>query len=95
MSVEDKLTSPSLQWRAGSTATLWFTGSVVKLFYALGARVNAHGLDRFLRILDERADIEGRQRGLLTGKRKMRVRRSKDLFQNSFESCFSVCVIYR
>ena len=29
----------------------------------------AHGLDGFLELLDRRADINGRQRGLITGMR--------------------------
>ncbi|KIW02355.1 uncharacterized protein PV09_06177 [Verruconis gallopava] len=64
--VEDKLTCPSLRWRAGSTATLWFTGSLAKLFLKLGARTEVHGLDEFVKLLDERMDIEKRTSGLLT-----------------------------
>ena len=66
-SIEDKLTCPSLRWRYGSTATLLFTGTLAKIFLNVGARADVHGLDGFVKLLDERRDIEGRERGLLTG----------------------------
>jgi hypothetical protein len=68
MSVEDKLTCPSLRWRYGSTAALLFTGTLAKLFLKVGtSKTEVYGLDGFLKLLDERMDIEARQRGLLTG----------------------------
>jgi hypothetical protein len=67
MSVEDKLTCPSLRWRAGSTATLLFTGTLTKIFLNVGARADVHGLDGFVKLLDARSDIPDRERGLLTG----------------------------
>ena len=69
VSVEDKLTCPSLRWRAGSTATLLFTGTLAKLFLNLGAKADVYGLDGFVKLLDERTDVQGRKRGLLTGKK--------------------------
>ena len=35
---------------------------------------DAHGLDGFLELLDKRADIDGRQRGLITGMREQRIK---------------------
>lgn len=65
--LDERLTCPSLRWRAGSTATLLFTGTLAKIFLNIGARADIHGLDGFVKLLDERRDIEGRERGLLTG----------------------------
>jgi monolysocardiolipin acyltransferase len=67
MSVEDALTCPSLRWRAGSSAALLFTGTLAKIFLNVGARADVHGLDKFVKLLDERSNIEGREKGLLTG----------------------------
>lgn len=67
--VEDKLTAPSARWRRASTVTLFFTGGLAKLFLKTGTAKNeVHGLEAFVKLLDERSDVAGRQRGLLTGK---------------------------
>ena len=58
---------PSLLWRAGSTAIIGFTGSLTRAFMHVPNWQDAHGLDGFLELLDKRADIDGRQRGLITG----------------------------
>jgi monolysocardiolipin acyltransferase len=70
MFVEDKLTRPSLLWRAISTVTLAFTGTISKIFLIFAARAEAHGLDGFLDILKEREDVSKRRKGLLTGKNR-------------------------
>lgn len=56
----------------------------------------AHGLDGFLRLLDERADVDKRQRGLVTGKQALKaileILKSYNLssqFQTTF-ACTSV-----
>lgn len=36
-------------------------------FLRVLSRAEAHGLDKFLALLDERADVAGRERGLITG----------------------------
>lgn len=45
-----------------------FTGSISRAFLFGVNRTYVHGLDQFLEILDGRADAEGRERGLITGK---------------------------
>lgn len=37
------------------------------------SHAEVHGLDEFTKLLDERADIDGRTRGLLTGKARLTV----------------------
>jgi monolysocardiolipin acyltransferase len=60
---------PSLPWRIGSALTIGTVGSLCRTFlYALN-ETETVGLDRFLKILDERRDLDGRTRGLLTGMR--------------------------
>jgi len=66
MTVEGNLTSPGLRWRAASTATILFTGTLAKVFLNVACRTETHGLDRFLKVLEEREDVGGRERGLLT-----------------------------
>jgi len=58
---------PSLAWRLASTATLGGTGHLCKSFLFALNRVQVHGLDGFLELLDERKDIQARERGLITG----------------------------
>lgn len=43
------------------------TGGLSRVFYYGLNRVEVVGLDRFLQTLDKRKDIEGRERGLITG----------------------------
>jgi len=38
-------------------------------FLRVLSRSETHGMDKFLELLDERADVEGRERGLITGMR--------------------------
>ena len=58
---------PSLLWRAGSTAIMGFVGTLTRAFMHGPNWQDAHGLDGFLELLDKRADVGGRQRGLITG----------------------------
>lgn len=44
-----------------------FTGTLSRAFLFGLNRTEVHGLDDFLEVLDGRADIEGRERGLITG----------------------------
>lgn len=67
MSSETPPYEPSLPWRMGASFTMGVIGSLSRSFlYALN-HTEAVGLDRFLEKLDERRDVEGRTRGLLTG----------------------------
>jgi monolysocardiolipin acyltransferase len=36
------------------------------------SKVETHGMDGFLKLLDEREDVGGRERGLITGMREAR-----------------------
>jgi monolysocardiolipin acyltransferase len=66
MRPEEQPEAPSLPWRAASATVMGTVGLLCKGFLALN-RVETHGMDKFLKLLDERKDVEGRQRGLLTG----------------------------
>ncbi len=58
---------PSLPWRFTSSVIMGLTGSLSRGFlYGLN-RIEVVGLDRFLETLDKREDIDGRERGLITG----------------------------
>ncbi|KAI1504268.1 hypothetical protein F5X99DRAFT_373066 [Biscogniauxia marginata] len=60
------LQQPSLPWRMTSSLVMGLTGSLSRGFlYGLNS-VEVVGLQRFLDILDQREDIEKRQRGLIT-----------------------------
>jgi monolysocardiolipin acyltransferase len=65
---EDLPYAPSLSWRIASTATIAITGFLAKAFVRVACTTEVHGLDEFLKLLDERKDVDGRQRGLITGK---------------------------
>lgn len=58
--------APSVPWRAASTLTMGAVGLLCKGFLALN-KIEMHGMERFLRLLDERQDPGQRQRGLITG----------------------------
>ena len=60
---------PSLSWRIGSSTIMGLTGTITRIFMNVPNSQRSHGLDRFLSLLDERADPRERQRGLLTGER--------------------------
>lgn len=61
-------TQPSLPWRIGSSVTIGAVGAFCKTFlYGLNDS-EAVGLDRFLKVLEERRDVGARTKGLLTGK---------------------------
>ena len=44
------------------------TGGLTRVFYYGLNRVEVTGLDKFLQTLDKRKDVEGRTRGLITGR---------------------------
>ena len=58
---------PSLPWRIGSASVMGVIGALTRVFMHGTNTQNTHGLDGFLRLLDDRADPERRQRGLVTG----------------------------
>lgn len=58
---------PSLPWRFSSALIMGLTGSLSQAFlYGLNY-MEVIGLDRFLETLEKRKDVEGRERGLITG----------------------------
>ncbi|TVY59323.1 Lysophosphatidylcholine acyltransferase [Lachnellula suecica] len=58
--------SLSLPWRFSSSLIMGLTGSISRGFlYGLN-KTEVVGLDRFLELLDQRKDVEGRNRGLVT-----------------------------
>lgn len=65
---EDPL-PPSLPWRIGSTVVVAFTGTITRIVMNVPNSQKAHGLEGFLKLVDSRADVDVRQRGLLTGKK--------------------------
>jgi len=57
---------PSLAWRLASITTLAGIGHLCKSFLFTFNRVEVHGLDGFLELLDEREDVQARKKGLIT-----------------------------
>ncbi|KAI1805801.1 hypothetical protein F4811DRAFT_560844 [Daldinia bambusicola] len=60
------LQQPSLPWRMTSSVVMGLTAALCRTFlYGLNS-VEVTGLERFLEVLDQRKDVEKRQRGLIT-----------------------------
>ena len=59
---------PSLPWRVSSSVVMGVSGALSRLFLHGASYTEVHGLDDFLQLLDSREDIDGRRRGLITGK---------------------------
>lgn len=62
--------APSGVWRASSTVVMGAVGLLCGGFLRVLSRREAHGMDKFLELLDERANVETRERGLITGMRR-------------------------
>lgn len=60
--------APSAPWRAASVFTMGAVGLLCKGFLGLN-KIETHGMERFLRLLDERREPKERERGLITGMR--------------------------
>ncbi|KAK7519776.1 uncharacterized protein IWZ02DRAFT_421998 [Phyllosticta citriasiana] len=58
--------APSLPWRCGSVATMGIVGLLCRGFLSGLSNLEVNGMDNFLRLLDERRNVEGRERGLIT-----------------------------
>lgn len=64
---DDRPSSPSLPWRCSSSFVMGIIGSLSRGFlYGLN-HMEVIGLERFMETLDKRKDIQGRERGLITG----------------------------
>lgn len=67
MSEEPLPDRPSLPWRIGSTFIIGATGFLCRTFLLGFSKVQVHGWEGFKQILDERQDVAGRTKGLITG----------------------------
>jgi monolysocardiolipin acyltransferase len=67
MRPEEQPEAPSGPWRAASAFTMGAVGLLCKGFLTGLSKVETHGMERFLKLLDEREDPASRERGLITG----------------------------
>lgn len=67
MAAPDAPDQPSMLWRTGSSIITGATGFLCRTFLVGLNRLELKGYDKFLRLLDERADVNGRTKGLVTG----------------------------
>jgi hypothetical protein len=67
MRPEEQPEAPSAPWRAASTFVMGAVGLLCKGFLSGLSKVETHGMEDFLKLLDEREDIDRRERGLITG----------------------------
>jgi monolysocardiolipin acyltransferase len=68
MMVEDHSPYFTGHSRLLSSITIGFTGFLCRAFLYGVSKTETVGLERFLRLLDERRDVGERQRGLITGR---------------------------
>jgi len=71
MATDELPTQPSLAWRAGSSFVTGSVGFLCRSFLLAFNRLEVNGWDKFQKVLDERSDVEGRTRGLVTGMRNI------------------------
>jgi monolysocardiolipin acyltransferase len=64
---------PSMPWRFGSAAVMGIIGTLSRAFIYGANSQETHGLDGFLELIDKRADIDNRRRGLITGEWGLRL----------------------
>jgi len=69
MAADDLPSQPSLPWRTGSALVTGAVGFLCRSFLIGFNRLEVNGWDGFQRLLDERSDVQGRSRGLITGMR--------------------------
>jgi monolysocardiolipin acyltransferase len=67
MAAPDAPDQPSMLWRTGSSIITGATGFLCRTFLVGLNRLELKGYDKFMRLLDERADVNGRTKGLITG----------------------------
>lgn len=67
MAAQDAPDQPSLLWRTGSSFITGATGFLCRTFLIGLNRLEVNGYDKFMQLLDERADVNGRTKGLITG----------------------------
>ncbi|KAK7713582.1 Lyso-phosphatidylcholine acyltransferase [Botryosphaeria dothidea] len=66
MPQEEHPAAPSLPWRCGSVVIMGVVGLLSRGFLVGLSNLEVNGMDNFLKLLDERKDVQGRQRGLIT-----------------------------
>ncbi|KAF9637554.1 Tafazzin [Lasiodiplodia theobromae] len=66
MAPEEQPAAPSLPWRWGSVAVMGAVGLTCRGFLVGLSNLEVNGMDGFLKLLEERKDVQGRQRGLIT-----------------------------
>ena len=67
MSANESPNQPSLPWRVASASIMGIFGGAARFALYSALNTETHGLDEFKELVEERHDIEGRQRGLITG----------------------------
>ncbi|KAF2100918.1 hypothetical protein NA57DRAFT_65256 [Rhizodiscina lignyota] len=63
---EDHPERPSVLWRGASTLTTTVVGAFARTFLFTFCKLEIHGLEAFIDLLESRWDVNGRQRGLIT-----------------------------
>ncbi|KAH0354496.1 hypothetical protein KCU81_g1443, partial [Aureobasidium melanogenum] len=66
MAASDAPDQPSLLWRTGSSFITGATGFLCRTFLVGLNRLEVKGYDNFMRLMDEREDVNGRTKGLIT-----------------------------
>jgi hypothetical protein len=67
MRPDEQPEAPSWPWRTASSFTMGGIGVLCRSFLYTLSNTEVHGLNDFLELLDERENVEGRTRGLITG----------------------------
>ena len=67
MSAEESPSQLSLPWRVASASIMGVLGGLARVALYTTNSTEVHGLEEFQELVAERRDIEGRQRGLITG----------------------------
>ena len=75
MPLEDAPAAPSSPWRMASKVVMGMVGTAVRSFMYGPNSVEVRGLEGFLKLLDEREDVQSRKRGLITGERNPLLRK--------------------
>lgn len=89
--------SPTLAYRTTSSLIMGITGALSKGFLFGLNRTETVGLEGFLETLDSRKDVQGRERGLITGISTLPDFLEEDELTgigNSVKSCQRVCLSY-
>ena len=69
MRPEEQPEAPSAPWRAASAFVMGAVGILSGGFVSGLSKAEVHGMDNFLKLLDERENVASRERGLITGMR--------------------------